>query len=634
MLFALLLLPLLISSPTVLSLAPSVTYRVFGVDLSPGDHIDAATLKKATLKVLTGGKMKKAPDSVSVKLVRRSVDARKRILKTTGPRYSHVVDVTVPAGWGRVKEVGGRVEIIDPGASKWDVMGHFSKASLEIGKKKEVVIVGAGPAGLFATLLLSSHPFIAPILLERGQPVESRGRDIGALQHRRVMNGESNFAFGEGGAGTWSDGKLTTRIGRNSNTVRFVLETLVEHGAPEGILESGSPHLGTDNLVKILRSMRSRIREQGGQVHFGCKVVDIDTKDNAIRGVKVVKQGVTERSMRPNDEGREIPEYLACDTVIVSTGHSARDFYDSLYKSNVKLEPKGFAVGFRVEHPQAMINRMQLGDKWARSVITGRGSTDTANESDLTVGDSTVPVPSYRLATDRADDGSGKLRGAYSFCMCPGGQIVPASTKEGEVCVNGMSFSRRDSKFANSALVVTIDPDDDVLEPWRKEHGVMAGLRFQEEMERKASILGGGNFVVPVQRVTDFVRRRTSVDAPDSSYRLGVKPSACHEIYPEQITNAVSDAIENIFDKSMPGFCCEEGLLHGVETRTSSPLRIERDPDTYESSVKGLMVAGEGAGFAGGIVSAAADGVGVADAILRVLGAEGMGEGYAIRESY
>eukprot|EP00536_Pseudo-nitzschia_multiseries_P008783 jgi/Psemu1/199071/e_gw1.230.77.1 len=457
--------------------------------------------------------------------------------------------------------------------NKSDSNFEHEEASGNQDHTKNVVVVGMGPAGLFCALqlALNSNGKIRPILLDRGQSVEKRGRDIGKLIHRRLLNEESNFAFGEGGAGTWSDGKLTTRIGRNSGTVRLVLERLVEYGAPSDILWKGAPHLGTDNLVRLLRKMRFRLAELGGEIHFGTKMTNLKIDGNRVCGVAA-------EDINGNQH------YFEGDHVVLATGHSARDVYEDLHRAGVKLEPKGFAVGFRIEHPQNIINKIQYGDEWGPSAMDGL---------------------------------DGKLRGAYSFCMCPGGQIVPASTDPEEVCVNGMSFSKRDSIWANSALVVTVDPDDKILEEYKADHGVLAGLEFQREMERRASKLGGGNLTVPVQRMTDFCDGKISSTIPSSSYRLGVKSAACHEIYPEPITNALRDALTNHFQKQMPGYYHPDGLLHAVETRTSSPLRIPRDPKTLLAiGTENLYPSGEGAGYAGGIVSAAVDGINVAETIL------------------
>eukprot|EP00978_Attheya_sp_CCMP212_P011965 scaffold29674_cov51-Attheya_sp.AAC.5 len=431
-----------------------------------------------------------------------------------------------------------------------------------------------------------------------------------------------------------SDGKLTTRIGRNSDAVRFVLETLVEYGAPEKILVDGSPHLGTDNLVRLLRNMRQDLRKAGGEVRFGAKMTKLHQADGYVTGVDVTYTEAKERNMGETSRSPSADEKLETimgDVIVLATGHSARDVYEELHAEGVKLEPKGFAAGFRIEHPQRIINKIQYGKEWGPSVVTGKGTTDAANneqfessqldDSHPTIGTSSphqgrLPVASYRLATDKAFDGK-ENRGVYSFCMCPGGQIVMASTDPSELCVNGMSFSKRDSLWANSALVVTIGPDDAVLDSYRTKHGVLAGLAFQRDMEHRASIMGGSDLTVPVQRLTDFMDGKSSTSAPSSSYRLGVKPSPCHEIYPAPMVNALRDAITNHFEKQMPGFLCEDALLHAVETRTSSPVRISRDPQTLQAiGVKKLYPTGEGAGFAGGIVSAAVDGLMVADSIL------------------
>ena len=511
-----------------------------------------------------------------------------------------------------------------------------TKLSASSDQKKKVLIVGAGPAGLFCALhlLWKSNGRVLPVLVERGQAVEQRGKDIGALIHRFCLNQNSNFAFGEGGAGTWSDGKLTTRIGRNSNQVRKVLTTLVDFGAPSNILVEGAPHLGTDNLVRLLRNMRNYLIEQGAEIHFGTsmKGLELDPTDGSVQAVHVA-------SSSTNTTTTTTSSTIINDTVatVLATGHSARDVYESLHDSGISLEPKGFAVGFRIEHPQRLINQIQYNHEWGPTVMTGKTTTDQLNQAYFTKENTEttvstpqhkgrLPVPSYRLATDKANDGTttnntNGTRGVYSFCMCPGGQIVPSSTEANELCVNGMSFSQRDAPFANSALVVTVNVEDPILTPYMKTHGrVMAGVAFQRDMEQTAAKLGGGNWTVPVQRMTDFCKGVVSRTIPPSSYRLGVTSAPCHEIYPAPITAALRDALQNHFNASMKGYYCEDGLLHAVETRTSSPLRICRDPDTLKAvGTSNLFPAGEGAGFAGGIVSAAVDGMAVADAVLAEL---------------
>jgi uncharacterized FAD-dependent dehydrogenase len=296
--------------------------------------------------------------------------------------------------------------------------------------------------------------------------------------------------------------------------------------------------------------MRQHLRELGGEIHFGTRMIDLIIEDGNVQGVVV-----------QDEEG---VRKIQADATVLATGHSARDVYESLSSSGVQLEAKGFAVGFRIEHPQNMINEIQYGDEWGPSVVSGKSKTDTANREHFGGSppqhDGNLPVPSYRLATDKAEDGSGKCRGVYSFCMCPGGQIVPATTNTSEVCVNGMSFSRRDSVWANSALVVTVAPEDPILDPYKKTYGVLAGLAFQRDMEHRASVLGGGNFTVPVQRVTDFCNNQVSKTIPTSSYRLGVKSAPCHELYPAPITNALKDALTNHFATQMSGYFHPDGL--------------------------------------------------------------------------
>ena len=630
------------------------TWRIFGVNVHPDllvDYkynlskdlpIENQYLLPPVLSALYQRlKLKHAGDALppqltDVRVVRRSLDARQKrrgdLSDESGPRFTYVLDVGVKPGVDlRLKEQSGRSEMMSTkcdGIMQRDTSSYINQADLP-SDTKTVIIVGAGPAGLFCALTLARQG-IRPILLERGQAVESRGKHIGALMHRSLLNKESNFAFGEGGAGTWSDGKLTTRIGRNSDSVRLVLETFVEYGAPASILIEGAPHLGTDNLVRLLRNMRQDLRDLGGTIYFGAKMTSLIIENGVAKGVNVTFSEAIERGTNlPLDQYEIGNKTILGDAVVMATGHSARDVYEELHSLGVKLEAKGFAAGFRVEHPQRLINDIQYGSEWGRSVQTGKKGTDKANQDYFLTGvqhPGMLPVPSYRLATDKAFDGS-RNRGAYSFCMCPGGQIVPASTDPNEVCVNGMSFSKRDSLWANSALVVTVAPDDEVLEPYRAEHGVLAGLAFQRDMEQRASIMGGGNLTVPVQRLTDFITGVASTSAPSSSYRLGIKPAACHEIYPAPIVTSLRDALVNYFDKTMPGYVCDEGLLHAVETRTSSPVRISRDSETLQAvNTARLFPAGEGAGFAGGIVSAAVDGLVVAEAVMEQIRDEKHGQ--------
>lgn len=388
--------------------------------------------------------------------------------------------------------------------------------------------------------------------------------------------------------GTWSDGKLVTRIGRNSGSVLAVLKTLVQFGAPKSILIDGKPHLGTDRLVPLLRNFRQHLQSLGVSIKFGTRVDDLLVEDSHVVGVRVSDS---------RDRARSDCQKLRYDAVILAVGHSARDIYEMLLTHNVDLVPKDFAVGLRIEHPQELINSIQYSGL-ANEVQRGRGK---------------VPVAEYKVVRYvKSEDGDSSHhqadvnRSCYSFCMCPGGQVVLTSTDPSELCINGMSFSRRSSRWANAALVVTVSSKDfDLL----NFHGPLAGLGFQREFERRAAIMGGGNFVLPVQRVTDFLENKLSVaSVPPSSYRLGVKAANLHELFPTHVTDALKYSIA-MFEKELPGFISKEALLHGVETRTSSPLQIPRSMDTYEStSLKGLYPVGEGAGYAGGIVSAAVDG--------------------------
>lgn len=543
-------------------------------------------------------------------VVRKSFDARKKEPKFV---YTVVMDVgklvcLEPRMWdfiSRLEPTVGLIEHFLNEKASGDLISIIhdyrksidGQSSIQTGgwnkfatakKKPRVAVVGSGPSGLFASLVLAELG-AEVTLIERGQAVEQRGRDIGALVVRRILQLESNFCFGEGGAGTWSDGKLVTRIGRNSGSVLAVMKTLVHFGAPECILVDGKPHLGTDRLIPLLRNFRQHLQQIGVNIKFGRRVDDLLVENGSVLGVQVSDS---------RDRTKLNSERLIYDGVVLAVGHSARDVYHMLLSHGIDFVPKDFAVGLRVEHPQELINSIQY-SKLATEVCNGRGK---------------VPVADYKVVKyldgDKfatASDSEATKRSCYSFCMCPGGQVVLTSTDPTELCINGMSFSRRASRWANSALVVTVSSKDFKAVNF---HGPLAGVEFQREFERKAATMGGGNFVVPAQRVTDFLEQRFSgTSLPPSSYRLGVKSANLHELFPAHITEALQHSI-SMFDKELPGFVSKDGLLHGVETRTSSPIQIPRDIDTYESlSLKGLYPVGEGAGYAGGIVSAAVDGM-------------------------
>lgn len=434
----------------------------------------------------------------------------------------------------------------------------------------EVVIVGSGPGGLFAALRCIQLG-LRPIVLERGKDVAKRRFDLAPIFRKGEIIEDSNYCFGEGGAGTFSDGKLYTRASKRG-PVAEVYRMLVAHGAPERILVDAHPHIGSNLLPKVVRAIRESILAAGGAVHFLSRVTEFEISSGRIQGVITA-------------DGRKFKG----EAVILATGHSARDIYRLLAAQGVRLEEKAFAVGVRIEHPQALIDRMQY--HLPRDEVRPE----------------LLPAASYQLATKI--DG----RGVHSFCMCPGGFIVPAATDNDEVVVNGMSLSRRDSPFANSGLVVGVEPDD--LKAYRAEHGVLSGLAFQRELEVAAKKAGGGGQKAPAQRVPDFLAGRLSEDLPESSYRPGLTPARLDALLPPWIVRRLKQGLSG-FGRRMPGYVTREAVLVGFETRTSSPVRIPRDPVTLEHpEVAGLVPCGEGAGFAGGIVSAALDGLRCAGAV-------------------
>lgn len=432
---------------------------------------------------------------------------------------------------------------------------------------KKVIIVGAGPAGYFAALELIENG-IKPIIFERGKDVQARRYDLRAIQQEGIVNPDSNYCFGEGGAGTYSDGKLYTRSTKRGDVTK-VLKLLVEHGAKEEILIEAHPHIGSNNLPTVVKNIRNTILEYGGEVHFNSKVTDFILKEKSIIGVVV----------------NEDKEFFA-DSVILATGHSSRDIFYLLKRKNIAIELKPFAMGVRIEHEQSLIDKIQYGESPRNKFL---------------------PASSYNLVC-QADE-----RGVFSFCMCPGGFIVPASTAPNELVLNGMSLSKRDSKYANSGLVVSIEKED--LKKY-EQHQELAGLEFQKEVERKVFIAGGGiTQRAPAQRITDFVNKKLSSTLPSTSYIPGVVSSPLHEVLPENISRRLSYAIVD-FGKKMKGFFTENAQIIAVESRTSSPVRIPRNKDTYEhTEIKDFYPCGEGAGFAGGIISAAIDGQNCAKAI-------------------
>jgi uncharacterized protein len=427
---------------------------------------------------------------------------------------------------------------------------------------QQVLIIGAGPAGLFAALRLIEKG-IRPILLERGKDVRSRRRDLAALNKEGVIDPESNYCFGEGGAGTYSDGKLYTRSTKRGD-IRRILNLLVQFGADPSILVDAHPHIGTNKLPQIIQAMRQQIIDSGGFLLFEKKVVDFVLQGDRIRSIKTADGCTFEGS-----------------SIILATGHSARDIFHLLHRKNILIEAKPFALGVRIEHPQKLIDNIQY-----------------KTQSPY------LPPASYSLV-EQIDH-----TGVFSFCMCPGGIIAPASTDEGELVVNGWSPSRRNNPFANSGIVVSIGEKE--MQPFH-EHGPLAGLLFQQSVEKKAFDWGGGKFVAPAQRMTDFVIGRVSADLPACSYLPGLRSVPLQEVLPPFVYEHLRKGIR-AFGEKMRGYFTHEAVVVATESRTSSPVRIPRDPDRlHHPQIKNLFPCGEGAGYAGGIVSAAMDGERVAD---------------------
>lgn len=482
----------------------------------------------------------------AVKVLRKSIDARKKDI-IFNYKVAVYINEQVP--------------------EKSDYIFEYK----DVSNAKEIHIVGFGPAGMYAALRCIELGY-KPIILERGKNVQNRRRDIKAINRDHIVDEDSNYCFGEGGAGTYSDGKLYTRSLKRGD-VRRIFENLVFHGATEQILVDAHPHIGTNKLPKIIENIRENILKFGGEIHFETKVTDFVIKDNKLQAIQL-------------HNGKE----MAVNSVILATGHSARDVYELLHKKEIRIKAKSFAMGVRVEHPQEIIDQIQYHCSGER--------------------DELLPAAAYSLVQQVNN------RGVYSFCMCPGGFIVPAATASGEVVVNGMSPSRRNNKFANSGIVVELDIDKDFK---KYDHfGELRGLEFQKDLEKIAFLAGGRTQAAPAQRLVDFVDGKFSTDLNETSYQPGLKSAPMHSLLPKIIGSRLRKGFAG-FGQKMHGYYTNEANIIGVESRTSSPINIPRKANLEHTDIAGLFPCGEGGGYAGGIVSAAMDGERCAEAVIAKL---------------
>jgi len=506
---------------------------------SPGQQEDEGILKKLAASSLNISAQKVS----AIKILKRSIDARGRKVVYRMQVQVFIDEVYIPETF------------------------TINYPDVKLGSP--VIIVGAGPAGLFAALQCIELG-LKPIILERGKDVKQRRRDLANINKQGLVNPESNYCFGEGGAGTYSDGKLYTRSTKRGD-VNSVLKTFVAHGATEDILIDARPHIGTNKLPQIITSITESILNAGGEIHFDTKVISLLIEFGKIKGVKLAAG-----------------DKVIADAVILATGHSARDIFEMLHRQNILIEAKPFALGVRIEHPQEIIDQAQYH-------CEHRGP-------DL--------PPSYYNLVEQVDN-----RGVFSFCMCPGGIIAPCATETNEIVVNGWSPSKRNNPFANSGTVVQVNLEDVAGD----DNDPLKMLRFQQQIERVAFEAGGGNLVAPAQRMVDFVENRISANLPINSYLPGTKSTGLKEILPGWINERLRKALP-AFGGKMKGYYTNEAILVGVESRTSSPVKVPRDKETLQHpQVTGLFPCGEGAGYAGGIISAAIDGINCAIAASKLL---------------
>jgi len=484
----------------------------------------------------------------SLNILKRSIDARSR-----QPKIRLSVEVFID----------------EPAPEKENLSAHF-QFQKNVSSAEPVLIIGCGPAGMFAALRLIELG-LKPVIIERGKSVQKRRRDLAAINKSGLVNPDSNYCFGEGGAGTYSDGKLYTRSSKRGD-VRRILEILVLHGSDENILVDAHPHIGTNKLPKVVEAMRSTILEAGGEIHFETRLKDFILNGSSVAGIIAEQDGAEK-------------EFIS-DRIILATGHSARDIFQLLHGKNILIEAKPFALGIRMEHPQQVIDALQYH-------CTTRGDF--------------LPPASYSIANQVGS------RGVYSFCMCPGGIIAPAATDVNEIVVNGWSPSKRNNPFANSGLVVSVNEKDYLSD----NPSPLDALVFQSKVEQKSFLAGGGQLKAPAQRLVDFVEKKYSASLPENSYLPGLTSFQLDDTLPMAISSALRESLK-IFGAKMKSLYTNEAVLVATESRTSSPVRIPRNNETLEHpQVHGLFPCGEGAGYAGGIVSAAMDGERCAEACLK-----------------
>lgn len=528
------------------------------------------------LRRSVAGSLRTRPvDIQSVQIVRQALDARAR---KSAPTWRLTVDAEVrgrPRA-ARGVEFGPRPNPPPPLESPMMPAGAGP-----------VVVVGAGPAGLFCAWHLAERGATVH-LVERGKPVETRARDFGRFRGRGQLDPESNICFGEGGAGTYSDGKLYTR--KRDPLIPEVLDRMVRCGAPEQIKIDAKPHIGTNRLFGMLKGIRSELERLGVTVHFQTKVTDLRIREGRVVGVEMEGTG---EALAEDEGARPTSGRLPAEAVVLAIGHSARDTFEQILRRGIPMQAKPFAVGVRAEHPQTLIDRCQYRLK---------GPSDAPRPR-------TLPPADYRLAAQTEGE-----RGVWSFCMCPGGMIIPSATEPDMVVVNGMSSARRSTPFANSGVVTEVSLEDLA----REGHGAgpLAGVEFQRSMERTAFVAGGSTYFAPAMRASDLLSDKAPQNLPDSHFRPGLTPCDLREVLPNFVAENLADGLR-AFECRIPGYASTDATLIAAETRTSSPVRIPRDDDHQVPSCPGLYVAGEGPGYAGGIMSAAIDGLRTAQAILR-----------------